>query len=69
MNTAAVLRLDRTERTFSLTITLPRPVFRLPRWANSRRGEGFLPTKESRQWEQVSHCKEHSADFPDKRYL
>lgn len=31
MSTAAVLRLARTERTISLTLTLPRPAFRLRR--------------------------------------
>ena len=65
MNSTAALRLDRTEHTFSLTITLPRPAFRLPKWARRARRKA-LRTEEARLWETVSYSKEHAADLPDK---
>ena len=66
MSNTAVLRLNQTEEVFSLTITLPRPAFRLPKW-NKR--PAALPTEEARLWETVSFSKEHRPDLPDKRLL
>ncbi len=68
MNSTAILRLDQTERTFSLTITFPRPRFRLPRWARRSEAEQPLRTEEALRWEKTSFSKEHGAELAHKRF-